>query len=465
MKNLNNSFQKTELFYRQVISNDNLLEDFYRNNSKLKNSILIGHHFKNFNGEINHQINFNLMPFLLCQEDNNYWALMSNRIDRIIEKIAEAFFSGDAKVQNYFSQFKIYIPYFKKVSNRWHSLSRYDVMVNQEGTAKFTEFNTSSPGGMLIFDLVNKHTREYLIRQHINEKFLLSPLEQKDSFVNYLISLEKKNNIHPETIAFLYDSHRVQLELYEMKDLVEGSGRKAIVASIDELTYRNGSLFINKEKISMIYNNFFLAGENLSLRQPGPWELNQETFLSNHPYSAFFRGIQNNACLLVNGFAAMTITENKRIFCFMHHPKFQYLFKPDERDFIKRHIPYSYDIDDSFFHNSPAMKRVIENKNNLVLKISQSALGIGVFMGSDLNEIDWEQLILNNIDKAILQTRVYGKKVPAILSEDKIHTDNTNIVFSIYNYSGEYYGLLGRISEGSITNYSRGMMQPILWIR
>ncbi len=440
--------------------------DFINSNIKLMKQVLDEHHFKLFYSETN-LIRFTLSPFLLCKEDDSEVDNVSQKMTALLEKVITAYVSGDKSLRNFFLSYEPFLSFFKKISGKWLTIARYDFLIDEGGVIKFNEFNTSSPGGNLLTEVIQGYTKKYLIAKKILSRNIFpQEYEAKGFFSNYLLNLARSSPVQDGIIALLYDANKVQLELHEMKYLLNQVGEEVIVESVEKLSYHDGRLYLNKRPVKLIYNNFFFHGDALKFNQKGPWWDDPNRYLTDHLYSAFFRGVKDSGCVLAIGFPAMTIVEDKSIFCVFHDEQFSHLFNSEEMRFIKKHIPYSKKLTIDMLKNEAELSELISNKNNLVLKISYSALGKGIFMGNEFPPKKWESLLRKHVENALIQERIHGQKHRIIECslDRKASLKEMNAAVSMYNYSGKYCGCLCRVSESNIANYENGLFQPVIKI-
>ncbi|HVV67689.1 MAG TPA: hypothetical protein VG895_05655 [Patescibacteria group bacterium] len=459
--------QTMELYYdlRRIVTEKKIEESIIDINQKwLKNSNFVFSVYSDNNQ--NSSFPFSFSPFLICQKDSRVLSDICNKMTTILEKIIDKYVEGDKNLDEFFNVYRPFKPFFSKIAGKWLSIARYDFMIDQNYRLKFTEFNTSSPGLLLIWPETEKTLNTFICQNKIfSNKLILQPYSKPHSFENYLFNLEKCSNTNPGLIAFLYDTNKLQTELHEMKRRVEKLGRKAYVGSVEDLTYKNGKLYILNQEVSIIYNNFFLTGENLDLTKKSPWLMNTESFLNDHRYSALFHGIKNNSCVVVIGFPALTIIEDKNIFLLLNDKKFSYLFSDKEKLFIAKHIPKSVNLNSNNIINS--YNKFIKNKNNLVLKLRTSGMGWGVYIGNQISDSEWVILLNKYLENAIIQEYINGIKFPAIVisKKEKLITNDMNVILSMYSYSGEYYGCVSRVSISKVTNLIRGFLQPVYEIK
>lgn len=96
-----------------------------------------------------------------------------------------------------------------------------------------------------------------------------------------------------------------------------------------------------------------------------------------------FQAIKDQAVCMIGSFQT-EIIHHKESMKLLSHPLLQAYFTQEERDFIQKHCPQTYDWTDSTSIN-------LSDKNQWILKPKDSFGAKGVYAGIDLKEKDWKK--------------------------------------------------------------------------
>ncbi len=461
---LSSSIEKSEMCHENLkkIYSSGLERDMININEKWLDNFKFS--FSIYSNEKENQPLLSFSPLIICKNDKLFLEDICHKMTKILEKLIDKYVMGDPELNEYFKDYNIFKPFFKKVAGKWLQITRYDFIIDCNHNIKFTEFNTSSPGSALLFSEGDNAILKFINNKKINtENFSLQEYSKRNFFENHILHLIKFYKAEKDSIAILYDSHKLNLDLYEMKRRLDNAKINACVGSVEDLNYINNEVFLNGNRASLIYNNFFIHGKNKDLNQDSPWFSHKKNLFDKNPYNALFKGLNNNSCTLIIGFPSLTICEDKSIFSLLRDKKFSYLFSDEEINFIEKYIPETISLADNFSGVNEE-SNIVKNKNKLVIKKRKSGMGLGVYIGKEHSNTDWITIIKDNLNNAIVQEYIKSYLYPALIvsKNKKIITDDMNGIIGMYSYDGKYRGCMSRISSHSIANLIRGFLQPVL---
>jgi hypothetical protein len=147
------------------------------------------------------------------------------------------------------------------------------------------------------------------------------------------------------------------------------------------------------------------------------------------------------------------------------------LFSYDEREVIKRHIPWSRVVkDESTAHHGEPVKLlefIRKHREHLVLKPSDEYGGTGVTLGWETSESAWDAAIQTALSRTgaqagencwIVQERIPIRRevFPFISANGKVEQRDMLVDFAPYLFRGKLSGYLTRLSATGLANVTSG---------
>ncbi|NLY35813.1 MAG: glutathionylspermidine synthase family protein [Tissierellia bacterium] len=148
---------------------------------------------------------------------------------------------------------------------------------------------------------------------------------------------------------------------------------------------------------------------------------------------------------------ASQIIHNKVLFFVLHHPDVQHFFTPEQREFVKKHVPYTALVDEKLAKNP----QFIEHKDEYLLKPTDSYASRGIFLGRDMDSEQWRDTLESLVGREYL-IQAFAK-LPAIemLSFEE-GVKSFNHMTGIFVYNGKLQGFFSRACQGPIIASSYG---------
>jgi len=219
--------------------------------------------------------------------------------------------------ENLKNQYSFFIKYLNKFKKKDYLIWRYDILIDENWDYKFIEMNANTPG--LITDIHNisklqrpKYTKNYNLKfkNYINSKFK----QHKWKKIWILLPL----SFEDEDFLVWMDYYNILLKTFEKKDL--------IIWDIYESNIIDKEIFTIKwEKVDVVLSFFPL-----------------EFFLTDINYASdFFDLVINKKIVYYNNFESIVL-QDKKIFSTI----WDYIdsYDLEDREFIKKHIPFTTSI-------------------------------------------------------------------------------------------------------------------------
>lgn len=353
----------------------------------------------------------------------------------ILEKTYKYILSEIIKNKVFSEYFKCHEPYFCHLINSSYKLNyaRFDYIIDENNILKFCETNSHGGGGFSYFS------------------YLMHSLQNSIDLTKYSLPKYADKYWIPNLILNNIPSN--------------SSGKFYITFSGDSPLFSyNNFQYIELMKFKNAFDHISKTGSKLcDARELGPKDQVCSTFsrvsctklnMATLPeYKQFLEiACQNNVSHAIN-LSGLTILQDKRLFSFIHE-NIDKIYLPEEREFIKKHIPKTY-----YLSHDINISKFLKNKNELILKPCNGARGENIVLGSSMSENDWLKLIKFSARKNyILQNVIKFKQIPYCYYDlGAISNIQCNYVMSSYFIYGKISGSVCRISPtNKIVNASTG---------
>lgn len=393
------------------------------------------------------QLSFTPTPFILNAENYSFIKNLATTLHEIVELALDDYYNEESFINTFFSEFSHFKHLIKKTSRYWQGFSRYDFLITPNGQIKFIELNTCCPAGIVYSDVLNEFYSQ--VYNSIYPYKLTFSLNQAEVFAKNILAIPSSP---VSSIAILHDENELTIELEELKKMFESFGVKAVVGNARACKYSDGKLSLNGEVVSATFNKFRICGSAQYFWRPGYAER----------YESFLTAIQASKITPINNFAAMLISESKKILYFIKQENFKKNLNTLQKNFIEQHIPTSYFIEKSL------LQEYVQNKDGLVLKPNNDGRGHGIYIGKMLTPAEWRFLLEEKMYQAYhLQDYIepFTQNVFTLTGVGNIALQPMYHTGSIFLVNGLPTTIISRVSSEPITNVGKnGFLQPVAFI-
>lgn len=321
---------------------------------------------------------------------------------------------------------------------------------------RFTELNTDGTAGM---DGAEKVAKLFLSLPSMQEFFSACPVRVFDihhcvlqTILDCYRQFLNTPPAKPSCIAIVdWKEARTYAEFAAFEKFCREQGYEAVVADPREFEYNGGVLSHHGQKIDIIYRRV-VSSEYM------------ERLEELEPMTQAFK--DHNVCIV--GSFRSDVAFSKKVFAALHKPEFASFFSENERRLVERHIPWTQPFEDVECEyrdqkiNMPELAR--RNRASFVLKPSNLYEGQGVWLGTQKNQGEWEELIRSALEEDyVLQELVPNPYMAVGTWEETFEMKERFIHLGEYVFGGDFCGLYGRIAEGPlIDRTSRERLVPCL---
>lgn len=321
-----------------------------------------------------------------------------------------------------------------------------------DDTYSFVELNGESPAGIAWGDVAFEIFESLPVMKRFAEKYNLRRFEGRPLMLKVLLEcheefLGRKPDRPPQIAIVDLKGMPTQKEFELFREYFESQGHPAIIASPDELEFRNGRLRARDFQIDIIYKRL-LVNEYLPIM---------------NAHSALLDAYRARAVCLVNSFRSKII-HKKALFAVLTDARYARLFSSDERDIIAGHIPWTRKVragkSDYYGDEIDLLGFINERRDRLVLKPNDDYGGHGIYIGWNTDEIGWDEAIHNALGNGdyLVQERVPTAReiFPALTADDTIQFVEQLVDLDPLLFNGKVGSAFTRLSSSELANVTAG---------
>lgn len=387
-------------------------------------------------------------PTFINEERNEEFKQLSTSVRKIIDKIPDLVFNSDfKKIFDYYDMHE-YGASFEKLEMLFHlvrtnhscMLTRGDFILTDEGL-KCIEFNFGTNlGGWENKIAEDLYLNNDLITQFLEENQLtLLPQDTLVKKFTHIIESTIKNvkNLGNEiNTVLLHNAPREKIEHYRevYKQCIsnyKGLRGELYFSTVEEVYVEEDKVYLNRKRIA----SFIDFGH----------------FFKMEVYECFKR----KTVLILNG-PITRIVSNKINFALLHDEKYNGVFSNSELEVIKKHVPYTFRIEPE---NYEKLNDVILNKHEWVLKPGQGSGGNGVFIGSEVSQDKWRDLIENSKKERMSILQKFCKPQAFNYLDIENNIVPHHLIFGFFVFGNEYadgFIRLNPLNKSLVINVSLG---------
>jgi uncharacterized circularly permuted ATP-grasp superfamily protein len=393
-----------------------------------------------------------LRPFFLSPADEERVQTISETIADLGERVATAALED----KHLLAQFHLR-PEEERLARlhagygRASTSSRLDAFLLPE-SLKFAEYNAESPAGLGYAETLAEIFRDLPVMGKFGNKFDVQsyPLSAKllDALVMSYVDWGGTSK-RPQIAIVDWEEVPTWSEFEILQRRFEAMGVPTVIADPRQLEFDGKSLVAHEKKIDLVYRRVLI---NDIVARPDEC-------------SALVKAYTTNAVCVANTFRCK-IPHVKAFFAFLTDEQNGTLFSHDERQVIKRHIPWTRVVADvktaHYGEQIELLAFIRRERNNLVLKPNDEYGGTGVTLGWETDEKAWDAAIGRTLSAKngvwIVQERIPVRRevFPYIPEMGKLEFRDMLVDFAPYLFRGKLCGFLTRLSATGLANVTSG---------
>ena len=398
-----------------------------------------------------------LRPFFLSPEDEQRVRNVAETIAALGERVASAALEDPSL----FAQLHLR-PEEERLA-RLHAgyglastASRLDAFLLPD-SLKCAEYNGESPAGAGYSESLSEIFRELPVMAAFSKRYQVHsyPLSAKllDALVMSYIDWGGASK-RPQIAIVDWREVPTWSEFEILKGRFEKLGVPTLLADPRDLVFDGKTLAAHGTKIDILYRRVLI---NDIVARPQECE-------------ALVKAYAANAVCVANTFRCK-IPHVKAFFAVLTDERNGALFSHQERDLIRRHIPWTRVVEDlgtaRYGEHVDLLAFIRANRENLVLKPSDEYGGTGVTLGWEASEGDWDDAIGRAVSATkpgeascawVVQERIPIRRevFPYITPDKNVEFRDMLVDLAPYLFRGKLCGFLTRLSATGLANVTSG---------
>lgn len=393
-----------------------------------------------------------LRPFFLSPEDEQRVRVVAEKMAEFGERVAHrAMKEASLLAQLHLREEELRLIRTGSAHGFASTASRLDSFLLPDAL-KFAEYNGESPAGSGYTETLAGVFGELPLSHEFAKHYEMHsyPLSAKllDALVMAYLDWGGTSK-KPQMLITDWREVPTWSEFEILKARFEKMGVPVELADPRDLQFHGKSLVANGKKIDLVYRRVLI---NDIVARPAECR-------------ALVEAVAANAVCVANHFRCK-IPHVKAFFAVLTDERNDQLFSSDERDLIRRHVPWTRVVaDNRTSHYGTAIELldfIRRQRGNLVLKPSDEYGGSGVTLGWESSESDWDAVIEKAITTTpgcwIVQERIPIRRevFPWIQPDGKLDYRDMLVDFAPYLFRGKVSGFLTRLSATGLANVTSG---------
>lgn len=327
------------------------------------------------------------------------------------------------------------------------TMARFDSFLS--GTdLHFVELNAECPAGPAYTEVMGEVFLSTPFMQEFSREYTVRTFSTRDRLHRQLLETwsawKGKHRELPRIAIVDWSDVPTYHEFELVRDFLIGKGLEVTIADPCELRYENGVLWSGDFRIDMVYRRV-LTNEFL------------EQFDRVQPMWEAYR---DGAVCVVNNFRAKLL-HKKMIFGLLTDGSLQDLFSAEERETIRRHVPWTRKVTagatDHYGEPIDLVAFMRSNRDRLVLKPNDDYGGKGITVGWTVDQAEWERAIDGALDNDfVVQEKVSVSSSDFPTVREGLAFDHMNVDLDPFVWQGEVEGFLTRLSGTALCNVTSG---------
>ncbi|MGB8459446.1 MAG: hypothetical protein WCE50_17105 [Candidatus Acidiferrum sp.] len=393
-----------------------------------------------------------LRPFFLSPEDEERVRTVAETIADLAERVVTAALEDNHLfVQLHLRPEEERLARLPAAYGRASTASRLDAFLLPD-SLKFAEYNGESPAGAGYAETLAEIFRELPVMGKFAQSYTVYSYPLSAKLLDALVMSYKDwgGSASPPQIAIVdWKEVPTWSEFEILQARFEKMGVPTVIADPRELRFDGQRLVTHGKKIDLVYRRVLI---NDIVAKPVEC-------------AALVKAYTANAVCVANTFRCK-IPHVKAFFAVLTDEQNGALFSHDERQLIRRHIPWTRvvaDVKTAHYGQTIELLAFIgKERENLVLKPSDEYGGSGVTLGWETDEASWDAAIGRALSAKngawIVQERIPIRReiFPYIAEVGRVDYRDMLVDFAPYLFRGKVAGFLTRLSATGLANVTSG---------
>lgn len=417
-------------FEKMIRANPDLyMKDYYKVKKKVENSSA------KYKGK---PVKFLYQPMFYTNNDIKRFEYLTSTLTDILNRVIEEYLNNPLFRKKFgFSpemEELILIDPGYKVK---FPMARFDIFYPYNNDYEFCELNADGSSSMNESRVLHNLIKDSRALDKVVDRNKVYDYELFDSWIDTLLKCYKEFNAgnfreQPNIAIVDFEGEGVISEFKVFRERFIQRGYDTVICDPRQLIYKNGKLYYKMKRIDLVYRRATTVRlvDNL------------------HDIQDFINAYKNRAVCVVGGLVSQII-HNKKIFSILHEIKTKSFLTDEQKQFIRKHIPYTRVLDPS---DTQLFKYILEDRNNLIIKPADSLGAHGVYIGRECSCEEWERVIAEAHDKSYIVQKLCDipyRSMPTI-NEGKLTFQKYNYITGLFMYNQKFNGIYTRAGRKSV---------------
>lgn len=315
----------------------------------------------------------------------------------------------------------------------------------------FVELNGESPAGIAFADSAYDIFGDLPVMKKFGERYNVRKMHGSRHLLEVLLSAYSEfsggqTERKPQIAIVDLKGLPTQKEFELFQEFFTREGYPAIIASPDELEFKDGKLRRGDFEIDIVYKRL-LVNEFLPIMSE---------------FGALLEAYRAGAVCMANSFRSKLV-HKKAIFAVLTNEKYAYLFNENELAAIRAHVPWTRKFKEAQTEYNGDSIDLVEytrqNQQKLVLKPNDEYGGTGIFIGWNSSESEWSDAINSALEDGdyLVQERVKTAKesFPMLVGDEFVFSEQL-VDLDPLLFDGKVKSAFTRLSTTELANVSSG---------
>lgn len=379
-------------------------------------------------------VDFLYQPMFFTEADIQRFYTLTSTLTRILRKVTDEYLRSPE-----FRKLFGFPPLMEELIlvdpgyDYYFPMARFDLFYPYNDNFKFCELNSDGSSSMNESTVLRDIFFTSKALDGFTDRYEVYDFELLDSWVDCMLenyeAFTGQRNPRPNIAIVDFEGEGIISEFQVFKSHFQARGCDTVICDPRELKYQSGELTYNGKRIDLIYRRAVTA------------RLVEE---AEH-IQDFLQAYKDGAVCVVGGLVSQVI-HNKILFAILHDDRCLSLLTPEEREFVKKHIPYTVVFQSG---DTALREEVKKNKDAWVLKPLDKYAGSGVYIGPDFSEEEWEKIVDTIEDGTYIAQEFCSvpKISMATVADGSIHFEKYNYQVGLFLYNEEFAGFYTRASR------------------
>jgi len=316
----------------------------------------------------------------------------------------------------------------------------------------FVELNGESPAGIAYADAAYEIFTRLPVMQRFAERYHLRRFNGRPLLLETLLAAYREfagatAKDKPSIAIVDLKDLPTQKEFELFREFFESAGHASAICSPDELEFSGGRLRCGEFEIDIVYKRL-LVNEYLPIMNEQP---------------ALLEAYRARAVCLVNNFRSKLI-HKKALFAVLTDERHARLFTEEEREVIRRHVPWTRKVRDEKTERDGETVDLLEfislHSDRLVLKPNDDYGGHGIYIGWNNDAAAWDEALRSALANGdyLVQERVPTARetFPALAEDGSVFFAEQLVDLDPLLFNGKVGSAFTRLSFTELANVSSG---------